>query len=95
MPEYWETPGITQRELARLLDVSLGTANRLVNEAIGQGLIKNDINSNNYSLTEQGTEYLRPYKVDGALIMAAGSAPVLFPLPSKLQKVFWRSLGNA
>lgn len=42
-----ETPDITQRELARLLDVSLGTANRLVNESIEQGLIKNNINSNN------------------------------------------------
>ena len=88
----WETPGITQRELARLLDVSLGTANRLVNEAIGQGLIKNDINSNNYSLTEQGTEYLRPYKVDGALIMAAGFGsrfvPLTFETPKGLLEVF-------
>ena len=88
----WETPGITQRELARLLDVSLGTANRLVNEAIGQGLIKNDINSNNYSLTEQGSEYLRPYKVDGALIMAAGFGsrfvPLTFETPKGLLEVF-------
>ena len=88
----WETPGITQRELARLLDVSLGTANRLVNEAIGQGLIKNDINSNNYSLTEQGTEYLRPYKVDGALIMAAGFGsrfvPLTFETPKGLLEIF-------
>lgn len=87
-----EHPAATQRELARELNVSLGTANRLVNECLEQGLITIEQETNNYALTEAGRRYLLPYKVDGALIMAAGFGsrfvPLTFEMPKGLLEVF-------
>lgn len=89
-----ERPGITQRELAALLDVSLGTANGLVKECIQRGYIEenNGAEGNKWALRQAGKELLEPYRVDGALIIAAGFGsrfvPLTFETPKGLLEVF-------
>ena len=86
----WEKPQITQRELAQALGVSLGTANRLVKECEEEGLIS--ASDGNYRLTAQGEARLKPYQVDGAVILAAGFGsrfvPLTFETPKGLLEVF-------
>ena len=84
-----ENPAITQRELAQALDVSLGTANNLVKECISEHLIAL---GGAYELLPAGLELLKQYKVDGALIIAAGFGsrfvPLTFEIPKGLLEVF-------
>lgn len=85
-----EKPQITQRELAQTLGVSLGTANRLVKECEEEGLIS--ALNGDYRLTAQGEARLEPYRVDGAVILAAGFGsrfvPLTFETPKGLLEVF-------
>ncbi len=85
-----ESPRITQRELAQTLGVSLGTANRLVKECEADGLIETDGGA--CRLTAGGSAYLEPYRVDGAVILAAGFGsrfvPLTFETPKGLLEVF-------
>ncbi len=85
-----EKPQITQRGLAETLEVSLGTANRMVRECMDKGLIAAE--ADGYRLTEQGLEYMKPYRVDGAVILAAGFGsrfvPLTFETPKGLLEVF-------
>lgn len=89
-----EHPDITQRELAALLDVSLGTANGLLKECIQKGYIaeNRDESGDKWKLLPPGRESLNPYKVDGALIIAAGFGsrfvPLTFETPKGLLEVF-------
>lgn len=86
-----EHPDITQRELAQSLDVSLGTVNNLVKECISCKLIQSSDNGC-YKLLEKGEQRLEQYKVDGALIIAAGFGsrfvPLTFETPKGLLEVF-------
>ena len=90
-----EQPDITQREMAQKLDVSLGTVNSLVKECVGRGLIAEDGPDNasrKWKILEEGRKLLEPYKVDGALIIAAGFGsrfvPLTFETPKGLLEVF-------
>ena len=87
-----ENPAITQRELAQALDVSLGTANNLVKECISEHLIALAGAGGAYELLPAGLELLKQYKVDGALIIAAGFGsrfvPLTFEMPKGLLEVF-------
>ena len=69
-----EKPDITQREMAKNMDISLGTVNGLVKECLAEGYIAEEENGKEkyLILLEKGKELLKPYKVDGALIIAAG-----------------------
>ena len=66
---------VTQREIAKGLDLSLGKVNHLVTEAERLGWITSD-----YSLTEKGIAELEPYRVQNAIIMAAGMSTRFAPL---------------
>ena len=66
---------VTQREIAKGLDLSLGKVNHLVTEAERLGWINSD-----YSLTEKGIAELEPYRVQNAIIMAAGMSTRFAPL---------------
>ena len=72
-----EKPDITQREMAKNMDISLGTVNGLVKECLAEGYIAEEENGKEkyLILLEKGKELLKPYKVDGALIIAAGLVP--------------------
>lgn len=86
-----ENPQITQRDLSQTMDISLGTANHLIKECVEQHLITPSANGH-YRLTPQGQELLEQYRVDGAVIIAAGFGsrfvPLTFETPKGLLEVF-------
>ena len=88
-----ENPDTTQRSLAAAMDISLGTVNRLLHECIQAGYLSpTDSSSPGYQLTEAGRVFLEPYKVDNAVILAAGFGsrfvPLTFETPKGLLEVF-------
>lgn len=90
-----EQPDITQREMAQKLNVSLGTANGLMKECIAKGYIKeleDRADRSKWELTGKGRQRLEQYRVDGALIIAAGFGsrfvPLTFETPKGLLEVF-------
>ncbi len=86
-----EHPKATQRDLAHLLDVSLGTVNSLVKECTAQNYICLS-GDGSYEITPAGLEFLEQFRVDGALIMAAGFGsrfvPLTFEVPKGLLEVY-------
>jgi len=64
-----------QRELAKAIGVSLGTANTLF-----KGLIAKKLVNGKGAVTAAGLRALKPYKVDNAVIMAAGMSSRFAPL---------------
>ena len=71
----------------------LGTVNGLVKECLAEGYIAEEENGKekHLILLEKGKELLKPYKVDGALIIAAGFGsrfvPLTFETPKGLLEV--------
>lgn len=89
----FENPEITQRELTQILDVSLGTVNNLMKECIQEEYISpSEGGSGQYFLLPKGKSLLESYKVDGAVILAAGFGsrfvPLTFEMPKGLLEVF-------
>ncbi len=88
--EYYENPGITQRELASVLDLSLGSAHRFISMAEEQGLLEKS--ESMYSLTQKGMDVLEAHRVHSAVIIAAGFGsrfvPLTFDTPKGLLKVY-------
>lgn len=86
-----EHPQITQRELSQAMDISLGTANRLIKECSEQGFIE-VLAEGQYQVTPKGEEFMEQYRVDGAVIIAAGFGsrfvPLTFETPKGLLEVF-------
>ena len=83
---FLEDPKITQRELSELLKTSLGTTNALIRECTEAGYLAEK------QVTEKGMEFLAPYKVDRALIFAAGFGsrfvPITYETPKGLVEVY-------
>ena len=81
-----EHPGITQRELSEALWTSLGSVNALRKECLQKGLIRDR------QVTEKGMEFLAPYRVERALIFAAGFGsrfvPITYETPKGLVEVY-------
>jgi len=88
----YEKKRITQRELAASMDLSLGTCNRLIRDALANGLIALNTETGEYSLLKEGVELLQKYRVDSAVILAAGFGsrfvPLTFETPKGLLEVF-------
>lgn len=78
-------PGLTQRELAESMGVSLGSANKTARQLASAKLVEDG------ALTERGLAELAPYRVDNAVIMAAGMstrfAPISYEKPKGLLNV--------
>lgn len=76
----------TQRALSKELDMSLGKINKLIVELSDKGLLSED-----RKLTKEGLKALEPYKVQNAIILAAGfasrCAPLSYERPKGLFKV--------
>ena len=88
----YENCRITQRELAASMGLSLGTCNHLIKEALSDGLISFDVESGKYSLSQKGANLLEQYRVDSAVVLAAGFGsrfvPLTFETPKGLLEVF-------
>lgn len=88
----FENPAVTQRELAKELHISLGTANSLVKECLDKQLIAVNKENETYELLPEGQALLERHKVDGAVIIAAGFGsrfvPLTFETPKGLLEVF-------
>ena len=65
----------TQRELSESVNLSLGTVNSVISKLKQKGLLST---SNN--VTEDGIKELEPYKVNNAIILAAGMSTRFAPL---------------
>lgn len=87
-----EKADITQRELAKKLDMSLGTVNGLIRECRQAGYISGGEEGGGLRLEPEGEALLESCKVDGALIIAAGFGsrfvPLTFEMPKGLLEVF-------
>lgn len=85
-----EAPSITQRELAEQLFLSLGTVNNLVKECLHAGYLEMTAEGR-YQVTAAGLDFLEPFRVDGALFIAAGFGsrfvPLTFETPKGLLEV--------
>lgn len=88
--EIKNNPELTQRELALRLNISLGSTNKYIHELEGQHFLK--VLENGYALTGEGTGYLENYRVDNAVIIAAGFGsrfvPLTYETPKGLLEVF-------
>ena len=89
---FYENPDVTQRELASILNLSLGTVNKLLGDCLEKAFLMTDMDTGKYLLTEQALKYLEQFKVDGAVITAAGFGsrfvPLTFETPKGLLEVF-------
>jgi len=88
--EIFECNTITQRELAEKMLLSLGSVNTLIKEALSLDYIARS--ENKLILTASGLGCLSTFKVDRAVIMAAGFGsrfvPLTFETPKGLLEVF-------
>ena len=65
----------TQRKLAKLTGLSLGTTNHVITM-----LLKNNLIDSNNMITENGLEALKPYMVKRAIFLAAGFGSRMMPI---------------
>ena len=70
-----EKSKLSQRNLADLSGLSLGTVNKTVSELLNENLI-----DNNNIITEDGLEKLEPYRVKRAIFLAAGFGSRMVPI---------------
>ena len=77
-----------QRQLAAVAGMSLGSANRILRLCADDGLAEG------FRLTSQGYTALEPYKVDNAIIMAAGISARFAPLSYEKPKGLFEVRGE-
>lgn len=77
---------LTQRGISEKTGYPLGSVNSVINDLIKAGLVDDD-----YGVTSHGIDALEPYRVNNAIILAAGMstrfAPVSYEIPKGLISV--------
>ena len=81
-------PGSSQRDISAATGLSLGTVNKAVKQLGEESLI------NAGEVTPQGYEMLHPYKVDNAIILAAGLSSRFVPISYEKPKGLLRVRGE-
>ena len=80
-----QAPNASQRDIASASDLSLGTVNATLKALVANGFVEHG------GLTSTGKDALAPYKVENAIILAAGLssrfAPISYEKPKGLLKV--------
>lgn len=66
---------LSQREIAKLSGLSLGTVNKVVSELFEGGFITDD-----NLITDKGLDFLEPYRVKRAIFLAAGFGSRMVPI---------------
>ena len=88
--EIKDTPELTQRGLALKLNISLGSANKYIREMEEQHYLT--VQEEGYRLTQEGLACLERFRVDNAVIIAAGFGsrfvPLTYETPKGLLEVF-------
>ena len=86
---------LTQREIAKKCNLSLGKTNKVLTELQEMEVLK-VLDDAKYSVTLKGYELLEPYRVKKAVFMAAGfgsrMVPVTLNTPKPLIKVHGKKL---
>lgn len=80
---------LTQRDMAMNAGISLGSVNKAFNELLTLGYLDED-----RALTAKGTSALAPYRVDNAVILAAGAATRFAPLSFERPKAMFEVRGE-
>ena len=70
---------ITQREISKKCNLSLGNVNKVLAELQEQELVK-AVDESRYTVTLKGYEWLKPYRVKKAIFMAAGFGSRMVPV---------------
>lgn len=70
-----EKSKLSQRNIADLSNLSLGTVNKIISELLNEELI-----DENYIITKKGIEELEPYRVKRAIFLAAGFGSRMVPI---------------
>lgn len=83
---------ITQRQLAKETDISLGKINGILSQFLEEKLI--EVKDQTYTITENGIKAIEPYKVNNAIIMAAGMSSRFAPLSYEKPKGLLRVKGE-
>lgn len=79
----------TQRSLSALLDLSVGNINKNISSLKDKGFL-----DEKGKITQSGIKALEPYKVDNAIIMAAGMSSRFAPLSYEKPKGLLRAKGE-
>lgn len=70
-----EKKKMSQRELADLSELSLGSVNKVISD-----LTENNLIDANYLITKEGKKALEPYRVKRAIFLAAGFGSRMVPI---------------
>ncbi|MCL1814660.1 MAG: MarR family transcriptional regulator [Treponema sp.] len=82
-----EEKNLTQRSIARLTGLSVGTVNKTIANLIENGMVKNN------ALSASGLKALEPYRVRRAVFIAAGFGSRLVPITLNTPKSLVRVKG--
>lgn len=82
--EYKKNNRLTQRDISDICDFSLGKTNKLLNLLINEGLLLKS--PSGYSLTDKAHNLMDLYRVDNAIILAAGFGSRFVPLTYETPK---------
>ena len=83
---------ISQRNIAKQTDLSLGLVNKEIANLVSMGLINNDDKIS--QITDEGIKALEPYRVKRVLIMAAGFGSRMVPITLNTPKPLVRVQGK-